>query len=76
MIFLLFGRSVNLDRWSSREFSREVLLGAPATDDRDYYARIVGNEPPGEPVADGPFRRVASAILDYRGLPTLPTHPG
>ena len=66
MIFLPFRRQAKLEWWASRDYPPKVLAGPQATDDRDRYARIVGREPPGDPLADGPYRRVASAILDYR----------
>jgi uncharacterized protein (UPF0548 family) len=69
VIFLLPGRKPDLARWTSREFSRAVLAGPSESDDRDRHARIVAHEPPGDPLPDGPFRRVATAILDYRVFP-------
>ena len=69
MIFLPLGRHPNLQRWANRDYPPKLLAGPQATDDRDRYARIVGIEPPGDPRPDGPFRKVASAILDYRVFP-------
>ncbi|MSR54057.1 MAG: DUF1990 family protein [Gemmataceae bacterium] len=69
MIFLPLGRRPNLDRWASRGFPAKLLGGPRPSDDRGRYVRVVGREPPGDPLPDGPFRRVASAILDYRVFP-------
>jgi len=69
MIFLPFGRQAKLELWATRDYPPKLLGGPRPFDDRDLYARIVGTEPPGDPLPDGPFRRVASAILDYRVFP-------
>ena len=46
-----------------------MALGPRAGDCRDRFERVVAVEPPGEPLSDGPFRRVAAAILEYRVFP-------
>ena len=55
--------------WENRPFSPGVLDGPRATDNRDRHALQMGVEPLGPPVADGPFRRVARAISEYRIFP-------
>ena len=59
----------DLTAWESRPFSRGVELGPRASDNRDRHALVVGTEPPGPPLPDGPFRRVADAIAEYRIFP-------
>jgi len=61
--------SASLEAWISRPFSPGVELGPRATDQCDTYERAVAHEPPGAPLADGPFRRAASAILRYDIFP-------
>ncbi len=70
MKLLPFGRSPALSYWLARDFSNEVLAGPRPTDDRDRHTAIVAKEPPGDPLPDGPFRRVATAIGEYRIFPT------
>ncbi len=55
--------------WENRPFSPGVLDGPRAADDRDRHALLIGVEPPGPPLTDGPFRRVARAISEYRIFP-------
>ena len=69
MILLPFNRRADLSRWAIRDFSPAVLAGPRANDDRDRHAAVVATEPPGDPLLEGPFRRVAAAILDYRVFP-------
>ena len=69
MIFLPFGRRPVLAWWGDRDWPPGILDGPLPTDDRDRHARVVGHEPPGDPVPDGPFRRVATAISEYRIFP-------
>lgn len=69
MILLLPGREPDLKRWIAHSYPLTILEGPRPSDDRDRYARVVARESPGEPLPDGPFRRVASAILDYRVFP-------
>jgi uncharacterized protein (UPF0548 family) len=38
-------------------------------DNHDHHERIVGREPPGEPMGDGVFQKVSDAILAYRIFP-------
>jgi uncharacterized protein (UPF0548 family) len=69
MILLPFCRRADLNRWVVRDFSAAVLAGPKPNDDRDRHAQVVATEPPGDPLPDGPFRRVAAAIMDYRVFP-------
>jgi uncharacterized protein (UPF0548 family) len=55
--------------WENRPFSPGVLDGPRASDNCDRHALQIGIEPLGPPVADGPFRRVARAISEYRIFP-------
>jgi uncharacterized protein (UPF0548 family) len=59
----------SLAAWASRPFSPGVELGLRATDHCDSYERVVGREPPGEALTDGPFRHAADAILRYDIFP-------
>ncbi len=70
MMILFPTCKADLKRWISRDYPAGIRNGPQPSDDRDRYARVVGREPPGDPLADGPFRRVASAILDYRVFPS------
>src|SRR5262245_9154273 len=69
MIFVPLGRRPDLAKWTARDFPPAVLDGPRPTDDRDRHARVVAREPPGDPLPDGPFRRVATAIAEYRVFP-------
>ncbi len=69
MSFLFSFQRPVLSVWESRPFSPGVLDGPRASDNHDRHALVVANEPPGEPLPDGPFRRVASAISEYRIFP-------
>lgn len=69
MILLFCGRKPDLARWIVRDYPPAALVGRNPGDDHDRHARVVATEPPGDPLVDGPFRRVAAAILDYRVFP-------
>jgi uncharacterized protein (UPF0548 family) len=69
MDLLLPGRSPRLERWESRPFAPGVDSGPRPGDRRDLWQREVAREPPGAPLADGPFARVAAAILRYDIFP-------
>ena len=71
MQFLLrfLGHRPDLARWEALPDSAAVALGPQPGDRRDCFERVVAVEPPGEPLTDGPFRRVADAILEYRVFP-------
>ena len=55
--------------WESRPFSPGVLDGPRASDNFDRHLLRVAVELPGPPLADGPFRRVARSIAEYRIFP-------
>lgn len=65
MEILLFAEP-RLEGWLQRPPSPGVLEGPRAGDARDEYRAEVAREPPGPPVAGGPFSRVAEAICGYR----------
>jgi uncharacterized protein (UPF0548 family) len=70
MKFLLPGQKPRLEVWIARDFPTTALAGPGPSDDRDRHARVVGHEISGEPLPLGPFRRVATAIMDYRIFPS------
>ena len=60
---LLFGATPQLQRWRRRAIYAAIDSGPGARAHRDQHERIVGHEPPGPPLTDGPHRRVADALL-------------
>jgi uncharacterized protein (UPF0548 family) len=69
MDLLLPGQPERLERWVDRPCSPPLGRGP---DDRDLHLLFeaeVGRESLGSPETDGPFRRVARAILAYRVFP-------
>jgi uncharacterized protein (UPF0548 family) len=66
---LLPGQVPKLERWEARPFSPGVEAGPGARDRRDDWRREVAREPRGAPLPDGPFARVAAAILRYDIFP-------
>lgn len=67
MHWLIAGQKPRLSLWSCRKDNTGD--GPTASDRRDRYERVVGSEPAGPPLIDGPFARVSAAILDYRVFP-------
>ena len=65
MQILFLGQGVDLSAWERRGFAPAVLAGPRIGDNHDRHTAEVGVEPPGEPMPDGPFRRVAEAIAEY-----------
>ena len=63
------GARRRLARWESRPFWPAAERGPDDRCLRDRFRRDVGREPPGAPLADGPFRRAAEAILRYEVFP-------
>jgi uncharacterized protein (UPF0548 family) len=59
----------DLARWEGLPLWPGIAGGPRAGDARDRLRRDVGLEPPGAPVAGGPFERVAAAILRYEVFP-------
>lgn len=68
-LFRFLGMKPRLDAWEHREFSEGVENGPSPRDNRDAYEREVAIELAGEPETDGPFRRVADALLRYDIFP-------
>ncbi len=62
-------RAAELARWEGRALWPGVEDGPRPGDARDCFRREVAREPPGQPVAGGPFERVAAAILRYEVFP-------
>jgi Domain of unknown function (DUF1990) len=62
-------RAPDLTGWEARPFWPAIAAGPRAGDARDRFRRDVAAEAPGEPVAGGPFARVAAAILRYEVFP-------
>jgi hypothetical protein len=69
IIWNALGRKPRLETLERLPFSPGVEFGPRAGDRRDAYERLVANEPPGPPEPDGPFRRLARAILAYEVFP-------
>jgi hypothetical protein len=65
MQILFLGQGADLSAWERRGFAPTVLAGPRPGDKHDRHTAEVGVEPPGEPLPDGPFRRVAEAIAEY-----------
>lgn len=63
------GQKPSLDRWRQRAIHPRVLDGPAAGDHLDLHQRVVGQEPPGPPLEQGPHRRVAKKILAYHVFP-------
>lgn len=58
-----------LSRWEQRPLHPGTVLGPTPHSYYDLHRRIVAVEPPGPPIADGPFRRAAAAIARYDVFP-------
>lgn len=67
---IVIGRQPDLTRWEARPFWPAIEAGPRAGDARDCFRREVAEEVPGQPVACGPFERVAAAILRYEVFPS------
>ena len=65
MDWLLIGQSAKLDRWQSRPHSFGVEQGPQPADKRDNHEREAAQEPPGPPLPNGPFRRLADSIVNF-----------
>jgi uncharacterized protein (UPF0548 family) len=68
-IWGIVGGRPRLERWERREFARGVEEGPRQGDARDCHERVVAHEDPGPPAAEGPYRRLAEAILHYDIFP-------
>lgn len=69
MILLLPTQRPDPAAWENRPFSLGVLDGPRASDNFDRHLLQIAIEPPGPPLVEGPFRRAAKAILEYRIFP-------
>ena len=69
ILLSILNQRPDLVAWKNRPLSQGMQDGPRASDNRDRHALVVGIEPPGEPLLDGPFRRVALAISEYRIFP-------
>lgn len=69
LLFALLGHRPDLTAWDGRPFSVASGERPGPGDWRDVFERVLGREPPGPPLPDGPFRRAATAILGYRVFP-------
>jgi hypothetical protein len=85
LICRFLGQRPNLSALAGLPLSPGVEAGPQAGDRRDRYERVVAQESPGDPEPDGPFERVAAAILRYDifppslvsgVLPRTPVEPG
>jgi hypothetical protein len=74
-VWRVFGRRPRLERWEGRPFSRGAEQGPREGDARDCHERVVTREEPGPPAADGPYRRLAEAILRYDIFPPSLVEP-
>ncbi len=70
ILFTPFRRSPRLERYENEPFSPGVEAGPGPRDNRDSYERFVATEAPGVPEPDGPFRRLADAVLGYQVFPS------
>jgi uncharacterized protein (UPF0548 family) len=61
--------AASLDSWQQRPFWLGTAGGPGPADYQDAYEREVAREPAGEPLPDGPHRRIAAAITSYRVFP-------
>ena len=59
----------DLARWEQRPFSPSVEGGPRPHDNQDKHERVIGQEAPGLPEADGSARRLAGAILRFDVFP-------
>ncbi len=69
MLFQRASGDASLAGWAKRPWTPTVERGPGSQDRHGVYERIVATEPPGPPIADGPHRRAAAAILAYNIFP-------
>ncbi len=69
ILWRCFGQKPRLETLDALPFSPGVEQGPRPGDRRDCYERVVAREPPGAPVADGPYRRLARAVRGYEIFP-------
>jgi uncharacterized protein (UPF0548 family) len=68
------GQRPDLPALAAQPLSPGVADGPQPGDRRDRYERVVAHETPGDPEPDGPFERVAAAILRYDIFPPWLVH--
>jgi uncharacterized protein (UPF0548 family) len=68
-VWTLFRQRHRLEDWEGRPFSVAPGERPGPGDWQDVYTRDLAVESPGEPVAEGPFRRAAAAVQAYRVFP-------
>lgn len=69
ILFPILDQQARLERWAREPWSEGVEHGPQPRDHRDVYTRVVAREKPGEPELNGPFQRLAEAILRYDIFP-------
>jgi hypothetical protein len=69
VVWRVFGQRPRLEALDGRPVTPGVEAGPRPGDRRDAYERVVAHEPPGPPEPDGPFRRLARAVLAYEVFP-------
>lgn len=69
-MFLPWFAQEDLTAWESRTVSAATAAGPQSYSYHDLHRRIVAVEPPGPPLADGPFRSLAEAIRNYDIFPS------
>jgi hypothetical protein len=65
MQFLLPGMEPDLDRWRHRAIHPLAPRENVPSPNHDLMELTLAQEPPGEPLEDGPFSRVSDSILRY-----------
>jgi uncharacterized protein (UPF0548 family) len=63
------GQRESLSAWTGCDFAPGSTVGPGPRDRPLVFARELASEPPGPPLPDGPFRRVAAAIMAYQIFP-------
>jgi uncharacterized protein (UPF0548 family) len=69
------GRPPRLGDWERRPIHPAIAGGPGARDYHDVHERVIAQETPGVPEADGSFRRVAAAICRYDIFPPAMVEP-
>ena len=69
IIWRCLGRQPRRESLDGLPLSPGVERGPRPGDRRDSYERVVAHEAPGEPEADGPYRRLARAVRAYEIFP-------
>ncbi|HVS34550.1 MAG TPA: DUF1990 family protein [Gemmataceae bacterium] len=69
LLWRCFGQQPRLKSLESLPFSPGVENGPQPGDRRDSYERVVAHEPAGDPLPDGPYRRLVEAVQSYQVFP-------